>query len=84
MQGEVLIGTEVLVRGVGLEPLFALQATSATGVWRYCHRTHPSVATSTASMVCRRFPAWSKTMLAGARKTSPVTSRPLVMPARAP
>ena len=31
-------------------------------------------------MVCRRFSAWSKTMLAPDPKTSPVTSRPEVMP----
>jgi hypothetical protein len=31
-------------------------------------------------MVCRRFSAWSKTMLAGDRKTSSVTSRPFVIP----
>src|SRR5262245_26008397 len=33
-----------------------------------------------ALMVWRRFSAWSKTMLAADSKTSPVTSRPLVIP----
>ena len=31
-------------------------------------------------MVCRRFSAWSKTMLAGEPNTSPVISRPEVIP----
>ncbi len=31
-------------------------------------------------IVCSRFSAWSNTMLAGDSKTSPVTSRPLLMP----
>src|SRR6516225_8825369 len=38
------------------------------------------VATRMALMVCRRFSAWSKTMLAPELNTSPVTSRPEVMP----
>ncbi len=43
---------------------------------------YPSVATRIALIVCRRFSAWSKTMLAGDRKTSSVTSSPSVMPVR--
>ena len=40
----------------------------------------PSVATSSALIVCRRFSAWSNTMLAGDSNTSPVTSRPVAHP----
>ena len=40
----------------------------------------PSVATSMALIVCRRFSAWSNTMLAGDSNTSPVTSRPVAHP----
>src|SRR5215207_782323 len=38
------------------------------------------VATSTALIVCSRFSAWSKTTLAGERKTSSVTSSPFRIP----
>src|SRR4029079_12878251 len=41
---------------------------------------HASVATRMALIVCRRFSAWSKTMLAGERKTSSVTSSPPLIP----
>ena len=40
----------------------------------------PMVATRMALMVCRRFSAWSNTMLAGDPKTSRVTSNPEVIP----
>src|SRR5262245_60810437 len=47
------------------------------GTGEYCY---PRVATRIALIVWRRFSAWSNTMLAPDSKTSPVTSRPEVMP----
>src|SRR5690349_13639074 len=49
-------------------------------VGRPVFRGYARVATRIALIVCRRFSAWSNTILAGELNTSPVTSRPEVMP----